>query len=202
MPNCDFYGVDSDLELILDYVFASDLFRVYESYSPLGQELVEFATLAEVKQRYPLGVCIGSAPSVLLMLYPKFAGGCVTTRKISLNPEACDGHTFRYCVEGWGLISLQLGGRGPSGIVHSHTNHNSETRANKWLSTYPEHGSPDSWNWKEISSCSNKLASHIKRKLAVGKFGSRAVLPSALALMEQGLLPTWPPNVSLHKNPV
>ena len=178
MPNCDFYAVLEDIELILEYVLRESEAAVYESYSSYGQDLIEFRSIEEVKHRYPLGLCNGKAPSVLLQLLPKGAGRLVV-EKIKLNPEHCEGATFRYCASGWGMIQLYFGGVGPDGIVLSHTNHNSEKRALKWESTYINALGPASaWNWGKVESTSRRLNTFI-RKAAVAKEGSHPVLPAA-----------------------
>ena len=39
MPNLDFYGIGSDLDRVLEFVFSQPGLRVFESYSAFGQEL-------------------------------------------------------------------------------------------------------------------------------------------------------------------
>ena len=51
MPNLDFYAAQADFDQVLALAFASNDFRVYESYSPFGEPLVEFHDVAELKQR-------------------------------------------------------------------------------------------------------------------------------------------------------
>src|SRR5437867_1353225 len=126
MPNCDFYAESEDLTHVLDFVFSLADCRVFESYSPYEQELVEFRSSAEVAARYALGICTGTAPSVLLSLWPvRASSSAVHQRRIALVPAKCQGATFRWTIEGWGLITMQLGGSSLVGLVASHTNHNS-----------------------------------------------------------------------------
>jgi hypothetical protein len=185
MPNCDFYALREDLRRVLDFVFEHSACRVFEHYSPCDSPLAEFRSTAEVEARYPLGVCAGRAPSVLLQLLPESAGELVVERA-SLNPEKCNGATFRYIASGWGLIQLQLGGASPWGIVVSHTNHNSEKRALAWEPTYADIlGPASSWRWASVESSSRRINAHI-RKVASRKIGSRPVLPSAASAIESG----------------
>lgn len=187
MPNCDFYASGADFDDLLDFVFAQADCRVFESYSPFDQELIEFHSKEEIAARYPVGVCRGNAQSVLLDLLARRAGGQLEVRRIDLKPGV--GATFRYAVNGWGLISLQLGGVGPQGLVPSHTNHNSEKRALAWAPAFPELGGVAQWNWAEVTRTSNRINRHIRTKLAVAKIGSRAVLRDAQAQLAAALKP-------------
>jgi hypothetical protein len=177
VPNCDFLATKSDIEAVLGYVFASCEFTVYEAYSEPEAELRTFGNAAELAKLYPLGLCQGTAPSVLLHLVAKNSGA-VTVERFALEPIKCNGKTYRYRSSGWGLIQLHLGGIGPKGLVPSHTNHNSQARALKWAPTYPELPSPSTWNWQAVQAASSKLNRFI-RKQAVSKEGNRLVLPEA-----------------------
>ena len=183
MPNCDFLAIGSDLQDVLGYVFGSGEFVVYESYSEPDCDLREFAGLSEVLSANDLGVCKGTASSVLLQLVAKGTGHA-TIERFALDPAKCGGKTFRYRAAGWGLIQLYMGGIGQKGIVASHTNHNSETRAYTWEPTYPELPAVGTWDWKGIQSASGKLNRYV-RKRAVYKQGSRPVLPEAAAYLAQ-----------------
>lgn len=179
MPNCNFYALQSDLETVLGFVFDKSGCRVFESYSEYGKSLCEFRSVAQLKERYPLGHCRGTAPSVLLMLLPESAGDLVVEQipKERVRPD----EPVRFSAGGWGLIALQLGGESPKGIVASHTNHNSEKRALAWHGTYGDvYGPPSAWNWPLVESASRRINSFV-RKAAVAKAGSRPVLPAAAA---------------------
>jgi hypothetical protein len=200
MPNIDFYATGGDFRSVLTYVFKQSACRVFESYSPPGEEIAEYKSVDELSARYPIGICRGSGPSVLLQLVPPSASNQFSIRRISLQPELCDGHTFRYAVEGWGLIHLHLGGIGPEGLVNSHSNHNTEARARKWLETHRELGPIEIWNWREITAVSSALNRFIRTKLAAYKLGSRPVLPDAAAAFATGLAPVSVADQNLLKN--
>lgn len=182
MPNCDFLATGSDFELVLSHVFAAERFLVYEHYSPYDQEVVQFRSVEEVRDRYPtMGQCIGSGPSVMLQLLVPGTGS-VLFERISLDSRRCGGVTFRYRASGWGLIQLQLGGIGPKGLVESHTNHNSAKRAAVWEATCGDKlGPAASWDWPQIESASRSFNRYIS-KIALRKDGSRPVLPEAAKL--------------------
>jgi hypothetical protein len=177
MPTCDFLALASDCEAVLGFVFGSVDFTVYESYSPYSADLATFSSAAEIAARYPLGKCTGTAPSVLLALLAKGTGQATVTR-IALDPAKCDGHTFRYRTDGWGLIQLHLGGIGPKGIVASNTNHNSQARALKWESSRPDLPPVSSWDWPGVQAASRKLNRFI-HSLAASSTGSSPILPEA-----------------------
>jgi len=200
MPNIDFYAAGTDFRAVLTYVFKQSKCRVFESYSPSGEEIAEFKSIDDVSARYPIGVCRGSAPSVLLQLIPPGASHQFSIRRISVQPELCDGHIFRYAVEGWGLIQLHFGGIGPQGLVNSHSNHNTEARARKWLETHRELGPIEIWSWRETAEVSSALNRFIRTKLATTKIGSRPVLPDAAAAFAEGLAPIFVGDQNLLKD--
>lgn len=188
MPNCDFYAADSDIDDVLDYVFGLKDVVVFEHYSPFDRTLLRFHSPADVADRYPdIGKCAGNAPSALLAVFPASYVDRKQVKRIALKPSKTSGASFREIVEGWGLIQLQIGGTGPKGVVHSHTNHNSEARAKKWESTYPELGPVNDWDFKLISSVSGRINRHIRNSLAVAKVGSRPVLMDAKRRIDSGM---------------
>jgi hypothetical protein len=189
MPNLDFYAAGADFLSVLGYVFDQSGCRIFESNSPFGEEIAEFTSIDDVSARYAIGVCRGSAPSVLLQLVPPSGSNLFRIRRIALSPDACRGHTFRYEVTGWGLIQLYLGGSGPQGLVNSHSNHNTEARARKWAATARDLESPGLWDWRETTAISAALNRFIHTKLAVYKLGSRPVLRAAAIAFAAGLEP-------------
>jgi hypothetical protein len=188
MPNCDFYAAGPDLDELLEFVFALPDCRVFESYSLMEQELVEFQSTAEIRSRYRLGHCGGTGDTVLLQLVPSRAGGAVGVARIELDPRRCQGATFRYRLTGWGLIQLYLGGVSPRGVVHSHTNHASEKWARAWEATCAwERGPVSAWDWREVTRVSSKINRFIRQRLAVGRIASRPVLRHANELLVAGV---------------
>lgn len=190
MPNCDFYAAPGDFEPILQFVFEDLQCRVLEAYSGFDRNLREFSCLDELVEgsESKLGDCSNGKLSCFLMLWPVEASDQVRIRRMELNPAAGLG-THRYTVEGWGLISLQLGGLGKTGLHPSHTNHNSENRARKWADTYKAlMGTPSAWNWDVVTRTSAKLNYRI-RSLAVSKTRNRPVLPAAKNALNAGVHP-------------
>ena len=189
MPNLDFYAAGADFDAVLNYVFEKCGCRVFESYSRLGEEIVEFKSTTEVSARYLTGICGGSSASVFLQLVPQCAADLFAIRRVALSPDVNEGHTFRYAVAGWGLIQLYLGGEGPHGLVVSHTNHNTEARARQWQGQHRELGSVEAWDWREVTLVSSRFNRFIRAKLAVSKIGSRPVLANAADAISNGAKP-------------
>jgi len=184
MPNLDFYAVGRDFDPVLDFVFNRTGCRVFESYSECDNEIREFKSAADLSRAYRIGECEHSSQSVLLQLVPPGADSLFHIKHIKLQPKT--GYKYRYAIEGWGLIQLYLGGLSPLGVVHSHTNHNSEKRADAWQDTISYLGSAGTWDWKQVTRISSALNRYIRTKLAVSvKFG-RPVLPEAAKALEAG----------------
>ena len=186
MPNLDFYATGKDHETVLDLVFSTKAFKVFESYSRFDREIVEFHSTEQFRSYFdserPEEKCL-----ILLQLFALNGGGEPLFHRIELKPRAVRGATFRFACEGWGLIQLQLGGMRKGRLSRSHTNHNSEKRAYTWEDVGDGRlGSPSAWNWQEITRASRRLNSAIRR-LAVDKTSSRPILPEALTLREQGI---------------
>lgn len=158
MPNCDFYAAGSDFGDVLEYVFTRSECQVFETYSPIGDELAEFTSFGQIAARYPVGTTRHTAPSVLLSLVAPGARRLVTKRRIDLEPGS-----MRYTLEGWGIIHLHLGGA--------------------WAPAAPHLAPVEAWNWKEVAGISNRFNAHIRR-LAVSKSGSRPVLPAASKVLQ------------------
>ena len=185
MPNLDFYAVDDDLRKVMDIVFAQPGCRVFESHSAFGRELVEFTDARQLNAMLDARDPGQKGGWTLLRIVPPGAMDLARMKRIALKPEHCDGHTFRYGISGWGLIDLHIGGQGAKGLVHSHFNHNSHVRARAWQATYPDLGDVEDWDWKAVASLSSAINRAV-RKLAVGKIGSRPVLPQAQAAIAAG----------------
>ena len=85
------------------------------------------------------------------------------------------------------MIQLYLGGESELGLLHSHTNHNTEKRALAWATTSSDQlGSPAAWNWKEVTRISSRLNRFIRR-ITETKAGSRPVLPESARLLSDGV---------------
>ena len=84
----------------------------------------------------------------------------------------------RFKCSGWGMIQLYLYGLVHGELRESHTNHNSERRAQKWGSTYPELGDARDWDFRLVNSTSRKVNQFIKAN-SIANCGSRPIMKSA-----------------------
>ena len=183
MPNCDFFAYGHDYKDVLDRVFSLDC-RVFELSSAFDCELVEFRDTHHIRDHFELGDWSAAQfASILLQIYPKQAGGKINIKRIELNSSACDGATFRFSCNGWGMIQLYLSGIVEDDLRACHTNHNSGKRARKYESTAPELGKAADWDFGAVSSVSRRINSWI-RSNAVGKYGSQPILENAASFFD------------------
>jgi len=183
MPNCDFYALAPDLLEVLDFVFAQPGWRLVELTSQNDRSLRSFHCAREVLEGFPTFSELSSA--LHFQIYSETMGGAVTSRRITYNPGAVPGATFRHASQGWGLIQVYFGRLRDGGLSHCHTNHNSERRARHGESSCADMGPVDAWNWKEVSRTSSKLDRFVRRT-APGKLHSRPVLPAAWEAQTMG----------------
>ncbi len=188
MPNLDFYAGDGDFFPILNYLFTQSGCRVFELSSPPGRDITEFTSIRTLEAQFSIGVCGGTAPSILLQLVPPSSFDLCQVRRIELNRATFSDDAFRYELSGWGLIQLYLGGIGPNGVVESHSNHFTEGGAKSREQIGSERGPVDAWDWRKVTASSFALNRFV-RKLGRYKLGSRPVLPDAAAAFETGVDP-------------
>src|SRR5262245_40223770 len=94
------------LHQVVAAVFAQGPVVVKQAYSDFDtttREFLDVKALTEDLRRRPGKSDVFRNYTVY---YPE-AKGRIYERRIALKPESCDGHTFRFCQEGWGLIQLQ-----------------------------------------------------------------------------------------------
>ena len=150
---------ESAIEVLVEAIFKESPTAVVEAYSSLGQELREFRSVAEVCN-YAKDNCGPNSASVhLAILYPDMAG-LISRTRIEVNPNKCDGHTFRHKAEGWGLIWVYLEMK--QSPVGSFVSANSEKRAHAWAATYPELESPATWHWPAVARHLRRLRRALK----------------------------------------
>ena len=188
MPNTYFFAAPSDHEAVLTMVFDELKCRVLEAYSDIDKELKEFNSPADVLERSNPDRIINFSHH--LMLWPIEASSRVERVRIELDSTRRRNlGVFRYALEGWGLISLQLYGPDRDILPNSSATHFSEKRA---LSMAPIReatiGPPCDWDWKEVSRTASKFGRRI-RSMATDKFADRSILPGAKILIDAGITP-------------
>jgi hypothetical protein len=181
----DFFADKADKLEILEFIFKDTDLHVYDLSSAYGQEICQYKTVDEVSSKFDLDN--GDKFAVTFQLWSPRHKGKPLFRKIDLDPKRCNGHTFRYSTEGWGLIQLYFGGLKNNELKHSHIGHFNEKGALKWDETNNVNGLVSSWDWTEIQATSRKLKYQIHNKLATRKIGSFGVLSGADKLEKQGI---------------
>ncbi len=162
---------------------------IYELYSVGENPLRRFTSAPEIMEEFKRTYTNGLPwHSVHLALYVSDAGPMPVPRRIDIRPEsqASCGFRYRYAMEGFGLVQLDLSVPRDNRrfLDNSHTNHYSQKRAEE-SAAHNAIGSLDEWDFKRITSFSSRLNREI-RKRAVAKLGSRPVLPGAFAEWKSG----------------
>jgi hypothetical protein len=181
--NLDFFAAENDQRAVLDFLFSDTDIRVFESYSLFDQDLREFRSTEEIAAGFNLGIDQhGNGAAILLQLWSPSVFDKLTITRISLDAARCNGHTYRYRIDGGALMQLYLGGAHERIVTHSHFGHQSETRAQTW-------GVGDGINWKSLKTISNRIQYHLRTRLAVAKAASCPVMQQALELSRSGYEP-------------
>lgn len=181
----DFFADKTDKLTVLDFIFNETDLQVFDLSSPYGQNINQYKSSKEITAKFDL--LNGDKFAVTFQLWTPRHKGKAVFKKIDLDPRRCNGHTFRYSTEGWGMIQLYFGGLKNGNLHLSHIGHFNEKGAAKWEGINTFNGSVSAWNWKEIQVTSRKLKSHIHNKLTVNKIGSVGVLPGANAMQSEGV---------------
>jgi hypothetical protein len=130
MANLDFYALGDDMRSLLRFLYEETDVVVYESASQFDRSARQFASLTELEAAFNLdGHTIGRLQlwSPTVMVRP-------VIRRIELKgPE----HSFRYAVEGAGLIQLYIDGEREGVISHTHFGHWNESSLGKGASITP-----------------------------------------------------------------
>ncbi len=181
----DFFADKADKIEILDFIFKDTDLQVYDLGSPYGKEICQYKTSDEISSKFDLE--IDEFGTTFQLWTPRHKGKPIF-RKIDLDPKRCNGHTFRYATEGWGLIQLYFGGLKNKELKRSNIGHQSEKRALAWEDISNTNGLVSLWDWREIEITSRKLKYQIHNKLATRKIGSFGVLTGADKLEKQGII--------------
>jgi hypothetical protein len=183
--NYDFFANRGDKINVFDLIFTAMELQVFDHYSPYGQEINQYKSTAEIISHFELEK--GRQSAVTLNLWSPGFGGKVRFKWVELDPKYCDGNTYSYATEGWGLIQLYLGGLEENILFPSHIGHFNETGARKNEDVNKENGKVNLWNWQVIEQTSRKLKYQIHNKMAVRKIGSSGVLSGAEVLSKSGV---------------
>lgn len=161
----DFFADESDKIKILEFIFNQTDLQVFDLYSELGQNICKYENIEDITSKFDLKN--GANPTLNFNLWSPKHGGQIVFRKVKLDPKYCNGHTFRYATEGWGLIQLYFGGLKNNQLTKSHIGHFNEKGALKWASMGDFKGKVSDWDWKAIQVTSRKLKYHIQHKMGL-----------------------------------
>lgn len=140
---------------LLDAVFAAEHPEVFGAYSEFDQGLETFLAPEGLEARLAEGLRGGKKHFSFAIWYPS-TGGRVEKERIELNPESCQGHTFRFSVGGWGIFQLQFDFRRDP-IAECRIAVNSRKRAIQWESISHKWLAVDSWNWPVVERHERRL---------------------------------------------
>lgn len=150
---------DAAVESIADAIFKERPAAVVEAYSAFDREPIELHSAMELCT-YARSRRSSEGYVHLAVRYPDMAGK-LTRARIDLDSSKCDGHTFRYQSQGWGLIWVYLK-LSPAGGLESFVSANSEKRALAWAPTYPDMEAPSAWQWPSVARHLRRLRRALK----------------------------------------
>lgn len=129
------------ISAVSEAVFVKPDAWVVEAYSEFDQKPRRFRSASDLSKYIRSKLIQPKGLAFVFVTYPDM-GGRAARQTIKLKPGSVPGHKRRYTWQGWGLISIQLQ-CGDNSDAISRVTANSEKRALKWQSTYPELDPPD-----------------------------------------------------------
>lgn len=151
-----------DLFKLVDFDLSGSGVTLFESYSEYEKEIIVIKYWNEFIEYFQSALSSGRKDLGFAIYYPR-GNGQVSITKVELNPKYCNGKTFRYRAEGWGLIFLHVTFLKLPDTIKCSISANSEKRAVKWKEIIPTIDSPDNWNWAIVESNTRKLISRLKK---------------------------------------
>ncbi|EGR2205929.1 hypothetical protein DZF83_25635, partial [Vibrio parahaemolyticus] len=151
---------DEVVEAICDAIFTVESTQVVETYSEYDQKPISFSNALELAKY--ISECLAKPNGLvdLSIVYPEM-GSRPILKKIELDPKRVKEYKFRYTWGGWGLISVQISLSDQK--LCARVSANSESRATKWASTYPEFGPVSNWNWAAVKRHKDRLSRVLKK---------------------------------------
>jgi hypothetical protein len=146
---------------LAEFMFESGAPVVFPAYSGYGQSLRSFRTPAELIADIESAFATDQKSLQFALHYPDTKGH-VAQRKIALDPKKCDGHTWRYAVEGWGLIQFQ-GELRRAPAIECRVAVNTQKRAEAWAGTHPELRDPGLWDWSVVQHHAGRIIRKMKK---------------------------------------
>ncbi len=148
------------IDEIMQLAFQIGEVQIFESYSEMEKKIVEIKDYQQYLD-YLKEAINNEKKFIEFGLYYKEANGFIRIRRTTLNPKYCDGKKFRYNIEGWGIIYIQLDLTEEK--IECRIAVNTPKRAENWVKTNPGLKSPDLWNWKLVESKARKLIGELTK---------------------------------------
>ena len=161
-----------DISRIVEAIFASGNPKVYEAYSAFDSDILSFSNAGKILSYIAIPRPKEKESFLGFAVHYPDTRGFVKKRKINLHKEKCGGHSYRYSMDGWGLIQFQLDLQKAPDIACRFAV-NTEKRANTWFDTYPELKSPDLWDWKAVEKHARRLIRELRKYAQPADRGER-----------------------------
>jgi hypothetical protein len=174
MANLDFYALSDDLRRLFEFLFAETDIVAFELSSEFEHDPRQFKSLAELETEFTLG----SHRAGNLQLWSPSIMVRPIIRRVELQVP---GHSFRYAVEGAGLMQLYLDGKRDGVIYHTHFGHWSEAGARQ-RSMHPA----DDCDWAALAKLSGRIQREIRGKLCAARLYARPILHHAFKAVQEG----------------
>ncbi len=175
MANLDFYAAKSDLQKLLAFIYDETDIVVYELSSEFDREIRRFTSLKELESAFDIGVM--NKGQLHLQLWSALVMKEPQPRRINLTMKD---HSFRYAIEGAGLMQLYLGGLNANVIGHTHLGHWNQAGAEARC-TLPT----KDCNWEALKKISGRLQRFV-RGMGAAKLHSMVILPEAFSEIQNG----------------
>lgn len=147
---------------LIEYILSDSKNELHESYSEMEAEIIQINSLTEFQSYFENGNINGKTHLNFGIYNPKFKGKFFIS-KIKLNPKYCQGKTYRYRIDGWALIFLNLELKKDKSQIECQVSVNSKKRAENWKIINPEFGNPELWEWKIVESDARRLINRLKK---------------------------------------
>lgn len=146
---------------LIEFIFSDSKNELYESYSDMEKEIIRFSNSTEFEDYLLKGIS-SKVRNFTFGIYNPGSKGKFYISKIELNPKYCNGNTYRYRIDGWAIIFIDLKLITNSNDVECRICVNSKKRAENWSGSNPEFGNPELWNWKNVESMARKIINKLK----------------------------------------
>lgn len=151
----------SKLYELIEFILSDSNAIICESYSEMEEEIKYLNDFSLFKDYFENSISENKKHLAFGIHYQDNKGK-ISITKIKLDPKHCKGKTYRYRIDGWGLIYIHLNLTN-SNIIECKVSSNSQKRAKNWETTNPEFGSTELWDWKMIESKTRKIINHLKK---------------------------------------